>query len=1179
MTAIAQKSFAGGEIAPSLYARTDQSKYAQGLRTCRNFMVMRHGGAQNRPGTMFDAEVKDSARTVRLIPFIFNNEQTYVMEFGHLYMRLHQDGAQVTETTTPVTAATQANPCVISSSAHGYSDGDEVYITGVSGMVELNGRNFKVANAAANTYSLQYMDGTDVDSTGFAALTAAGTAARIYTITTPYIEDHLQDIQFVQSADVVTLVHPNYAPQELTRLDHTSWELAEITLTPGVEAPTNVAVSGAGGVVDEWVVTSLKEETFEESLQSASVGSSTAATSGAPRTISWTVADGAVQYNIYKKKNGVYGFIGNASGTEFIDNGITADTTEVPPTQSLLVQDLALTPTKLDDPATLPTGNGAATAWSSDGSFLAVGHSTSPFVTIYQRSGRSFTKLTDPGTLPPAQVTGCAWSSDDQFLAVSSISSPFVTIYQRSGTTFTKLADPATLPAGVGRGCAWSPDDGFLVVAHQTSPFVTIYQRSGTTFTKLSNPASLPASNGNGCAWSGDGNFMSVAHATTPFITIYQRSGTTFTKLSNPANLPAGTGNGCAWSSDSVYLAVAHSTTPFITVYQRSGTTFAKLSNPADLPAGTGQGCEWSSDGQFLSVAHDTSPYVTIYQRNGTVLSKLSDPDDLPAGIGNGTDWSPEDDFLAVAHDTTPFITIYENLTAKPAAVSYYQQRLLFANTDNDPEKVWASRSAAFKNFTISSPIQDDDAVIFSIAGRQVNRVVHMVELAKLILFTSGGEWTIEGDSSGILRPGEINPKQHSQNGASNLAPIVSGGSAIYVQERGSIVRDLGFDFQIDGYRGNDLTIFSAHLFDGHTLRDWAYQKTPHSVIWAVRDDGTLLGLTYVREHELLAWHRHDFDGTVEQVCVVPEGAEDAVYLVIKREVDGAEKRYIERMTSRSFTDIVDAVLMDCAQTYDGRNTDEDRTMTLSGGTDWLSTETLTLTCSEDFFVADDVGNAIHLEDEDGDQIRFTIDAYTGPTVVTGRPHKTVPASLQSVAVSDWAKAVDEVTGLWHLEGKDVSVFADGFVVASPNNAAHVVRTVSDGAVTLDQPYAVIHVGLPITSDIETLDIDVAQGETLADKKKLITAVNVTVESSRGIFVGPKPPSDDDDDPLENLMEAKIRNEEGYDDPVALKTGVVNINTLSQWNSNGRVFIRQVDPIPLSVLAVIPAGLVPITRG
>ena len=148
---------------------------------------------------------------------------------------------------------------------------------------------------------------------------------------------------------------------------------------------------------------------------------------------------------------------------------------------------------KLSDPATLPAGYGYGTAFSTDGTYLSVAHPTSPFVTIYKRSGDTFTKLSDPATLPAGTGLGTAFSTDGTYLSVAHYVSPFVTIYKRSGDTFTKLSDPATLPAGYGYGTAFSTDGTYLSVAHRTSPFVTIYKSvtydAATQFQLTASPA------------------------------------------------------------------------------------------------------------------------------------------------------------------------------------------------------------------------------------------------------------------------------------------------------------------------------------------------------------------------------------------------------------------------------------------------------------------------------------------------------------------------------------------------------------------------------------------------------------------------------------------------------------------------------------------------------------------
>jgi len=296
--------------------------------------------------------------------------------------------------------------------------------------------------------------------------------------------------------------------------------------------------------------------------------------------------------------------------------------------------------TKLADPADLPAGAGRGFSFSANGVYMAVAHYTSPYITIYKRSGDTFTKLADPASLPTGNGQLCAFSSDDTYLAVSYTTSPYITIYKRSGDTFTKLADPASLPASTGYACAFSSDDTYLAVAHPTSPYITIYKRSGDTFTKLADPASLPTGNGYACAFSSDGTYLAVGHSTSPYITIYKRSGDTFTKLADPASLPTGIVRGCIFSSDDTYLAVSHIGSPYITIYKRSGDTFTKLADPASLPAGNGQLCAFSSDNIYFAVAHSYSPYITIYKRSVDTFTKLADPASLPTGDGYGVMFS-----------------------------------------------------------------------------------------------------------------------------------------------------------------------------------------------------------------------------------------------------------------------------------------------------------------------------------------------------------------------------------------------------------------------------------------------------------------------------------------------------------------------------------------------------------
>jgi hypothetical protein len=222
---VAYTNFTAGQLSPKLDGRTDLTKYYNGAKTLNNFTIQPHGGATRRPGTVFIHEVKDSSQEVRLIPFEFSTIQTYILEFGNQYIRFYKDKGIITESAVSISGITQANPAVVTATSHGYNNGDHVIINSVTGMVEVNGKTFKVANKTTNTFELQDVDGNNIDSSSFTAYVSGGNAYRIYEIASPYAAADLHDVKFAQSADIMYICHPNYAVRKLSRTGHTSWTL------------------------------------------------------------------------------------------------------------------------------------------------------------------------------------------------------------------------------------------------------------------------------------------------------------------------------------------------------------------------------------------------------------------------------------------------------------------------------------------------------------------------------------------------------------------------------------------------------------------------------------------------------------------------------------------------------------------------------------------------------------------------------------------------------------------------------------------------------------------------------------------------------------------------------------------------------------------------------------------
>ena len=243
-------AFTAGEISPRLEARITLEKYREGLSELTNMVVLPHGGVTRRPGTEFLGEVKNSAVKTRLIPFQFKTSDTYILEFGNQTMRVYRNGLQVlTGADKTITGITQADPGVITSNSHGFSNGDEIFVYDIGGMVELNGRNYRVANATTNTFTLTDLFGNDIDTTSFTAYTSGGSAEEIYEVATPYAEADLFEINFAQSADVMYLVHPSYAIRTLSRTANNNWTFATASITGSPTPPLNTATDNYPSVV------------------------------------------------------------------------------------------------------------------------------------------------------------------------------------------------------------------------------------------------------------------------------------------------------------------------------------------------------------------------------------------------------------------------------------------------------------------------------------------------------------------------------------------------------------------------------------------------------------------------------------------------------------------------------------------------------------------------------------------------------------------------------------------------------------------------------------------------------------------------------------------------------------------------------------------------------------------
>lgn len=519
---VCQNSFSKGILSPSLDDRVDLEQYSLGVKNLTNGMVLQEGCVQNRSGLEFLVNTKFNNKKCRLIPFIFNLEQNYILEFGENYIRVIKDGGYV-----------------------------------------LNNNN------------------------------------TIYEITTPYQEADLFEIDYVQQADTITLVHKNYIPYELSRIQHNQWQLSAIDFRSAITAPLNVTASYTGSTSSNttyyyYVVTAVDTATNEESTRSekAKVKGHLEAywTTSEYITVRWGAVQNAQEYNVYRAVNGIYGYVGTTSNTSFVDNNIEPD------------------------------------------------------------------------------LTSCA----------------------------------------------------------------PVY----------SNP---------------------------------------FTN------------------------------------------------------------------------------------------------------------------------------------NEYPSCVCYYQQRKVYASSQNYPQTLWASQTGTNNNFNVSRPLNATDSISMSLYDNVANSIQHLLPLDDLIVMSTNAEWAVNGKDEVFSANPAPKASLQSYYGSSKIKPVVSGSMVVFVQLGGSIVRDLGYNYLSDSYDGQELTILANHLFEGKQIVDMAYSKEPNRIIWCVMSDGSVNALTYNPSQKISAWHTHITKGEFESVATIREGNEDVVYFTVKRKINNQTVRYIERLKSRTIKTLENAFFLDSA--------------------------------------------------------------------------------------------------------------------------------------------------------------------------------------------------------------------------------------------------------------------------
>ena len=410
-------------------------------------------------------------------------------------------------------------------------------------------------------------------------------------------------------------------------------------------------------------------------------------------------------------------------------------------------------------------------------------------------------------------------------------------------------------------------------------------------------------------------------------------------------------------------------------------------------------------------------------------------------------------------------IGAWSNAKGYPTCVTFFEDRLVFAGSKTMPQTFWMSKTGDYYNFGTSSPSQDTDAITGTLNGGQMNGIKAMIAFGELIMMTAGGEYKVHGGGKPVTGSNIMSSAQEYR-GISDVLPVTVGSRIVYLQQQGDIIRDLAYSYEADKYTGNDVNLLAEHLFEQVKIKRMTYQQTPNSVIWCVRTDGVLLGLTYLKEQEVYAWHQHTTDGEFVDVCSIAGVKEDELYAVVKRNGNYYVELFVHRDES---LEPKDQFFVDCGVTINGN--------------------------------------------------------------------------------------AREITGLEHLEGKTVSILADGNVLPQ--------QVVTNGKVTISSYHSfnVYHVGLPIEAEARTLPLEFqGQDGSYLGRKKRIAKLTILFKASRGGKFG-----------FGKLDEIKWRSNEPFGTPISLYDGKKQMVVPgATWDATQMLTFKQEDPLPLTILSVVP---------
>jgi len=858
-----QQSFTGGEYSPGMFGRQDLAREKIGASTMRNMWPKFSGGAYSRAGTAFAGFSKQTGRSYppRLITFQFSINQGLALEFGNYYMRVISDGAYVTESAIGISGISRANPGVVT-----YATSGATAVT-------------PIATGVTATYKV-----------GDTAQLAGGVGI------SPIIR--IASTQLV-SAPVSSPGIGNYAPADTVTLSGgTASVPAIVTVATTKVVSATVAAGGAGGTPGTQTVTGTTGTgTKFQALVTVSGGGAITAVLAISVAGSYTVNPTTPATEPVTGGAVVGGQLNVVLGVSTV-TVTTPGTYSVNPSSGLMTQG-----------STSGTGSGVQFSPVVMGPKTATittagAYSTTPANPASQAS-TSGTGVGATFTMTYAAAQGIFdgdWVQINNAQGMTQVNGQTYVAHGSTATTF-QLYDVYGNPVDTSAFGVYSGGATMSRIYTVVSP----YAEADLQWLKFTQSADV----------------MSLCCVNQDTLTAYQPQDLTRFSDTNwsfaavspaPTIGPPSSPSASASAGGSTYYAYV------VTAVNPDDGSESIASSIAYVDAAVNVAATAGTITITWSAVVNVTQY-NIYKAPATFGARA--PTGVPFGIiGQASGVSFTDSGLVPDFSTTPPLATNPFTTelTYPGAVSYFQQRRVYGYTLSSPDTYFMSVPGSYTNFDVRSPTVDSDAITGSPWSTQVDGIQSMIPRpGGLVILTGREAWQLTGTGGSSLNPQPITPSsQQAQpqafNGChSHVPPLGISEDILYVQAKGSIVRGLTYTIQSNIYTGADLTVNSAHLFIGYQILGWTWCEEPYKLVWAVRSDGVLLSLTYLKAEGIWGWARHDSDGQFMSVCSVIELPVDALYCAVQRQIGTHTAYTVERMNNRIWNTIDDVWAVDCA--------------------------------------------------------------------------------------------------------------------------------------------------------------------------------------------------------------------------------------------------------------------------